>query len=478
MIISGGMTGKSIAKRFGDLKVRPKLMVLHNLFFLVLTVSVNFSVIPLVESRVEQARQREVGLILESFQKAGPTDPQRRLEVYELQAGTEKELQPPDAVLQWTRAHPNEIWRNDLESDFLYKWDPVGQLYYRLRLPNSFYSGIVESAKIALFVVLGVIYVLAVLFLELVILPRYVYGPIRLLLVADAAAQHGDRSHEIVSGGQIPGDEIGQIMKSRNDTIRDLRKRERDLEETLEHLETAKRNLEAQDRLVSLGLLSASVAHEMNTPLAVLHGSIEKMLETSADEPGRQRLKRMMRVTERLRKISEGLLDFARLRRREMGPVEMQGLVEEAWALVAIDEKAATTTFENRVPPGTKVTGNADRLLQVFVNLLRNALHAVNSNGRISVTGEECRLGAAPAYAFAVTDNGPGIPPEVLPEIFDAFVTTRLDAQGTGLGLAVAEGIVDQHGGVISASNCPQGGARLEVRLPAYVENPITVRTE
>jgi signal transduction histidine kinase len=66
-----------------------------------------------------------------------------------------------------------------------------------------------------------------------------------------------------------------------------------------------------------------------------------------------------------------------------------------------------------------------------------------------------------------VEDDGPGIPAELLPNIFEAFVTTRLDARGTGLGLAVAEGIVSQHGGTIEASNRPGGGARLEVRLPA-----------
>jgi signal transduction histidine kinase len=72
-----------------------------------------------------------------------------------------------------------------------------------------------------------------------------------------------------------------------------------------------------------------------------------------------------------------------------------------------------------------------------------------------------------PAVRIRVEDNGPGIAPEVLPEIFEAFVTTRLDARGTGLGLTVAEGIVHQHGGSIAASNCPAGGARLEVVLPA-----------
>ena len=109
--------------------------------------------------------------------------------------------------------------------------------------------------------------------------------------------------------------------------------------------------------------------------------------------------------------------------------------------------------------------GNPDRLLQVFVNLLRNALNAVE-------TGSPEKSTSAPAAAargrddFAVEDNGQGIPAYVLPDIFDAFVTTRLDAHGTGLGLTVAEGIVTQHGGTISAANRAEGGARLEVTLP------------
>jgi signal transduction histidine kinase len=462
-----GNGGRSIGRRFGDLRVRPKLMVVHNLFFLVLTVAVYFSLIPLIETRLEEARRREVNLILEGFQKAGPRDSQTQLGIYGLESGSASELKVPDEVREWASTHPGAIWRNESESNFIYKWDPDGSKYYQLKLPNSYYSGIVESAKLVVFIVLGAVYVIAVLFLEVVILPRYVYAPLRRFLDADSAALHGDRDHEIVEDSAIPGDEIGQIMQSRNATVRDLRKREHDLEETLERLETAKRNLEAQDRLVSLGLLSAGVAHEMNTPLAVLHGSIEKMLETTSAAPARQRLERMIRVTERLRKISEGLLDFARLRTREMGPVEVGPLLEEAWQLVAIDEKAGEVNFLNQTPAGTCVIGNADRLLQVFVNLLRNALNAVPAGGRIAAAARPAALESGPAYSITITDNGPGIPPEVLPEIFEAFVTTRLDARGTGLGLTVAEGIVNQHGGTLAASNCPGGGARLEVRLPA-----------
>jgi len=130
---------------------------------------------------------------------------------------------------------------------------------------------------------------------------------------------------------------------------------------------------------------------------------------------------------------------------------------------VAIDEKASAIEFVNNVRAEDRVIGNSDRLVQVFVNLLRNALIAIEQSGRIEVNSRK-----SPRWVtIAIEDNGRGIPKDVLPDIFDAFVTTRLDAKGTGLGLTVAHGIVTQHGGSISASNRPEGGAKLEVSLPA-----------
>jgi signal transduction histidine kinase len=357
---------KRVTRLFGDLKVRLKLMVLHNVFFLVLAIGVYFALYPYL----------------------------------------------PD------------------------------------------------HAKATLFIVLGVIYILAVLVLETTIMPLYVYRPLQLMLDADQATQRGDRDRELINEAFIPADEIGHIMRSRNATIIELRKREEDLEEAL-------RKLEAQDRLVSLGLLSASVAHELNTPLTVLQGSIEKLTETNGDAATLERLARMLRVTQRIRRISESLVDFSRVRKQHMEPVPLRHLIDEAWTLVAIDNKAAASHFANHVNSDDVVNGNSDRLVQVFVNLLRNALYAIPAAGQIAVHSRRLNRNAQPWISVAVEDNGPGIAPDVLPDIFEAFVSTRLDAKGTGLGLTVAEGIIHQHGGTIAASTRAEGGACLEVTLPA-----------
>jgi two-component system NtrC family sensor kinase len=365
-VLSESKAPKSVAKLFGDLKVRPKLMVLHNVFFVILALGVYFALYPYL----------------------------------------------PD------------------------------------------------HAKANLFIVLGAIYILAVLLLETTIMPLYVYRPLRLVLNADQATQHGDREHELIDDQAILGDEIGQIMRSRNATVSDLRKREEELEEAL-------RRLEAQDRLVSLGLLSASVAHELNTPLTVLQGSIEKLTETSHDPATLERLARMLRVTQRIRKISESLVDFSRVRKQHVEPVPIRHLIDDAWNLVAIDEKAGHANFSNDAGANDVVIGNSDRLAQVFVNLLRNALYAIRPSGKIVVHTKRFNRNHQPWVSISVEDDGPGIPSDVLPDIFEAFVSSRLDARGTGLGLTVAEGIVHQHGGTIAASNRSAGGACLEVTLPS-----------
>jgi signal transduction histidine kinase len=246
----------------------------------------------------------------------------------------------------------------------------------------------------------------------------------------------------------------------------------RDLQRKNDMLETARRTMAAQDRLATLGLLSASVAHELNTPLAVLCGSIEKLIETVPDDDAQQRLARLQRVAHRLRRISAGLLDFSTTRSDENDrrPVAIRPLVEEAWGLEAIDEKAAAIAFSNEVDPSHRVPGNADRLMQVFVNLLRNALYAIPSRGHIVVRS---MLDGAQTV-ITVEDDGGGIPEEVLPNLFDAFVSTRLDSRGTGLGLTVASGIIQQHGGTIVASNRREGGARLRITLPASASDTIS----
>lgn len=445
---------------FGNLKIRPKLLVLHNLFFLVLTIGVYWSVIPLFERRVASAKQREFTLLAQLFTDDGGLPALELMGLYRYRQGDAAMLAMPKAAVEYLIDNPTRVYLNPELTDTIYKRSPLAGLYRAITIPELYYDGLVTRAKYTLFLVLAILYLAAILLLEFVVMPPYVYRPIQVFLDADDAAMVNDRERELIGEHEILGDEIGKIMLSRNETMRRLRKQN-------EELEAARLKLLEQDRLASLGLLSASVAHELNTPLAVLQGYIEKFAEESQSAHTSERLARMLKMTQRLRRISESLVGFSRVRREQDEAVGVRSLMDEAWQIASIEEKAARVKFSNEAKQEDQVLGNGDRLLQVFLNLIRNAIQAVpESGGEIRVATCKLKADGKPMLSIQVEDNGPGIAPDVLPDIFDAFVSTRLDSKGTGLGLTVSEGIVNQHGGSISAANRLSGGARLEVRLP------------
>ncbi len=451
--------GRQAFRLFGNLRIRPKLHVLHNLFFLVLAVAVYLSVIPLFEKRVASAKQREFVLLAQLFTDDGGIPALQLMGLYRYLQGDAGSLAMPQAAIDYLNDNPTRVFVSPAKFDTIYKRAPIAGLYRAITIPEAYYDGIVTRAKYTLLIVLAIVYLAAIFVLEFIIMPAYVYRPIQSFLDADSAARDEDRGHEIIPAHEILGDEIGQIMTSRNEIVGRLRQQNQELE-------NARRKLLEQDRLASLGLLSASVAHELNTPLAVLQGYIEKFAEDSKTAQNTERLARMLKMTQRLRRISESLVGFSRVRREQNEPVAVRELIDEAWSIASIEEKAARVQFHNEAQLGDSVLGNADRLLQVFLNLIRNALQAVpDKGGEIRVVTASLRAEGKPLLSIKLEDNGPGIPPEVLPEIFDAFVSTRLDSKGTGLGLTVSEGIVHQHGGSISASNRACGGATLEVRL-------------
>jgi C4-dicarboxylate-specific signal transduction histidine kinase len=334
-------------------------------------------------------------------------------------------------------------------------------------------------------VALLAVYGLVAAALEGLVLPQHVYRPIRRMLEAERAVQAGRAEGELIPESEIPADELGEIMRSRNQSIVLIRQHERDLADALTRLEevandlkrknhlleNARRNLADAGRLASLGMMSAGVAHELNTPLAVVKGLVERLAarpDRSADEA---EVALLLRVLGRLERLSESLLDLARVRPPRKTAVDLGLAVREAVTLVDLDRGKGRVRFEQRIPEGFVVEADADRLVQVLVNLLRNAVDALQGSAEdapcVEIAAERARRDGADWVSVRVLDNGPGIDPAVLPDIFEPFVSTRLDARGTGLGLAVAEGIVREHGGVLLARNRPgRSGAEFEIMLP------------
>ncbi|HLP85672.1 MAG TPA: HAMP domain-containing sensor histidine kinase [Phycisphaerales bacterium] len=338
------------------------------------------------------------------------------------------------------------------------------------------------------FVALLTMYLLVAIAAEALVLPQSVYRPIRRMLEADDAVQQGRKEAELIPDAVIPGDELGEIMRSRNESVLKLRQQETALNDALTKLEdvandlktknhlleTAQRNLADADRLASLGIMSAGIAHELNTPLAVIKGLTERMQQTPHGlSPADAAL--MLRVVGRLERLSESLLDYARVRPPRSTLTDLHQTVQESVLLVNLDRDARDVVIVSDIPEQTRIFCDGDRMVQVFVNLIRNAVDATRTLARdasqprptIRIACSQQRLQQRDWLVVRVTDEGPGIAPDVIPRLFEPFVSTRLDSKGTGLGLAVAEGIVREHGGLLRAGNrTDRRGAIFEVMLP------------
>lgn len=462
--------------------LRRKLFWLHHILFGLIALSLMGVMASFSQELTRSSSSDQAALAVEVFRTNPNMLRSSRLQAgFRFFEGTAEGLEVPAEALRWFDTHPGEVWQGSEGTLVVYvRRSSEPGLWQMVIYDRMSTTRIVRKLQIHTGIVLGVIYMFAVLVMDGWILPQFVYQPIRRLLEADKALQQGNRAEELIDESQISADEFGQIMVSRNETVRQLRRREDDLTSSFKQLqeitadvkrknqmlETARQNLADQDRLLSLGLLSAGIAHEMNTPLAVLHGTLEKLLESVSETVLHTRLQRALRVTTRLQTLSESLTDFARARTTEKTMVPVKKLVDEAWTMLQVDSRTAGVHFECEVSETDEVFGNADRLLQVWVNLFNNALQAMEFQGTLIFRSMGRTLGDSQLITLQVLDTGPGISPELVPYIFEPFVTSRLDSKGTGLGLAVAQGIVQEHGGTITATNRESGGACFEITLP------------
>jgi signal transduction histidine kinase len=215
-------------------------------------------------------------------------------------------------------------------------------------------------------------------------------------------------------------------------------------------------------RLSSVGLLTAGVAHEINNPLEAIANYLRLLERADAPEEDRRRWLEMVEYCfGRIREIVRDLLRFARPS-AELGEADLAQVVERARKLAGYSEKLREVEVVTEgLDQPLLVVGDAGRLEQVVFNLLLNAGEAMQHRGRIRIRAS--RSSGDEALELTVRDQGPGIPAEVLDRIFDPFFTTT---RGTGLGLAVSYGIVQAHGGTLSARNDPAGGAVFTLSLP------------
>ncbi len=229
--------------------------------------------------------------------------------------------------------------------------------------------------------------------------------------------------------------------------------------------ENLERRLVQADKLSSIGLLAAGVAHEVNTPLAVISTYAQMLAkQVHGDEPKTRLLDKIAKSTFRASEIVNSLLNFSRTSTTDFEDVDLNRIIRETTALVEHQMEKAGVRISLELEDGLPlIRGNAGKLQQVFLNLLLNGRDAMENGGVLAV-----RTAAAGTVVRAeVRDTGPGIPRELLNRIFDPFFTTKASRKGTGLGLSISYGIVEEHGGQIVADSRPGEGAVFRLDFPA-----------
>jgi two-component system NtrC family sensor kinase len=258
----------------------------------------------------------------------------------------------------------------------------------------------------------------------------------------------------------------------------------------LKELNNRRRRLVQSEKLASLGILAAGVAHELNNPLSNISSSCQLLLEEfESVEPEQIEawLQQIDSETDRARRIVLDLLEYARQRELQVKPVKLADVIDKTKTLLGSTLRSHAITLHSEIPDNLYLIADPHRLLQVFINLLRNAVDAASDKGlQIQIQAKECAetviplpedaevLGNqeyiqatdSPFIEIVVEDNGPGIPADVLPHIFDPFYTTREPGKGMGLGLYIVQEIIREHNGCIAVSALPTKGTRIILRLP------------
>ena len=267
--------------------------------------------------------------------------------------------------------------------------------------------------------------------------------PLRDIASATEQLSTGDHSHRVTIS---TNDEVGRLAESFNR-----------MAEQLEGLENLRRDL------------IANVSHELKTPISALQAHIENLLD-GVESVNPELLSVMLQQSQRLGRLVDQLLDLSRLESGEVplhvAPLSLGEVVDEVAAEVSLARRAEDVAIRNEIGRDVNVPADRERVHQVLYNLLENASRFSPPGGEVVVRGRHSNG----HYSVEVCDEGPGIPTEQLNLVFERFyrvdpARNRRDG-GTGIGLAIARSVVEAHGGDISASNDPDGGAIFRFTLP------------
>ncbi len=285
---------------------------------------------------------------------------------------------------------------------------------------------------------------------------------------------------------KVASDKLVHANEELENNRKQLLKALNELEKSHEDLKAAQNLLIQAERLESVGRLAAGVAHEVKNPLAIIQSGIDYLRQTDIvkDQTLSTILTDMREALVRADSVILGMLDFAGTDEIGLKREELNSIIEKSLSLIRHDFSRNNIQIKkelaDNLPP---VLADASRIEQVFVNIFINALQAMPNGGRITIRTytkiikpEEAMSGAEvwglrlfepneTIVVAEVDDTGFGIPPEILPRLFEPFCTSKKSSKGTGLGLAVSKKIMEMHGGTIEIYNRPEGGVRVRLIL-------------
>jgi signal transduction histidine kinase len=223
------------------------------------------------------------------------------------------------------------------------------------------------------------------------------------------------------------------------------------------------------EQLAALGWMTGAIAHELGTPLSSVLGYTQLLAKEELPEKARRHVKTIESQVQRMASIVQYYLDRTRGSTSKRSHVNVNELVKETLLLLnpVFAEKSVQVISElaESLP---SLNAHGGSLQRVLINLLNNAVDAVEQEGRITVVSRmaEAPKRQQPGIVIEMTDNGVGIPPDLLPRVFDLFTTTKTHGRGTGLGLAVSQEIVKEHGGKIEIVSQVREGTSVKIFLP------------
>jgi len=270
------------------------------------------------------------------------------------------------------------------------------------------------------------------------------------------------------------GDEFGRVAAAFNEMAERLEAARRKLLEETERTLDLERQLSQAETLAVAGKLAAAFAHEVGTPLNIVSGRAEFLLQSlPSDDPRRRDLGGIIDQIDRISGIIHSLLDAVRPQKPELEPVRLADVVERLLPLiehVARREGARLTADVADTLPA--VLADPGQLQQVVINLLVNAIEAVAPQGAVTLSARTESHGGTAGIAIVVADTGPGIPVAQHAAVFEPFYTTKPRGKGTGLGLSICRDIVKDHRGEIRIETRPTGGTAFVVWLPLAPPSP------